>query len=293
MSQVLESIGVALAKLSWSVHMHTSFTAQTSVGGRVFRVPIAQGMGLPLLSVEPPEERFALLVHSVLAARPGAVLDVGANVGRFMLYAASADHNQRYVGFDVHPACVQYIQRIIDLNDLKSSSALAVGLSDHTGAMMLQTGSRYDVSATVVPGHYPSDMFAQSYPVCVTQGDTIVGDMDLGPIALIKIDVEGGEIEVVKGLAQTIAVHKPAIVVEVAPYAHIKDVVRADFRRNRAKRLEMLLRGAGYQFSKINDGNKLTPVPSLDPGSSTDYHEMDYLCTPLEFASVFRWMLPH
>jgi len=112
---------------------------------------------------------------------------------------------------------VQYMQRIIDLNDLKTSSALAVGLSDHTGAMMLQAGSRDDVSATVVPGHYPSGMFARSYPVCVTQGDTIVGDMDLGPIALIKIDVEGGEIEVVKGLAQTIAEHKPAIVVEVAP----------------------------------------------------------------------------
>jgi FkbM family methyltransferase len=274
------AIGVALVRRSWTLHNLVSFAADTEVAGQSFRVPVAHGRGLSLLSFRPDEARFVELLRGLLQERPGAVLDVGANIGRFLLYVAAIDREIKYFGFDVHSACVSYIDRVIALNGLSESRALAVGLSDHDGIMTLRTGGDDDVAASVIGKFYEQARFDRAYPVCVMQGDTVVGDLATGAISLVKIDVEGGELEVVRGLEHTLRKYRPSIVVEVAPYAHVRDPDVAAFRLNRALALESLLRSLGYRFAKIHDGNQLDGVQTLDPGLSTDIHEMDYLCTP-------------
>jgi FkbM family methyltransferase len=257
-----------------------SFDAEARIGGDAFRIPVGQRRGLQLLDFEPAEERYARLLHRLLSERPGAVLDVGANVGRFMLYVTAQRRDIRYFGFDVQPACVAFIKKIIARNGLSHSHALAVGLSDRTGILNLRTGGDDDVSASVVAEFYPETRFDRQYPVPLMHGDTAIAQLDTGEISLLKIDVEGGELEVLRGLADTIARHRPHLVIEVAPYANAATEAIAAFRRERAHATEDFLRRAGYAFARIRDGDRLEAVSTLDTGSSTDIREMDYLCTP-------------
>jgi len=282
MRQILESIGVALARRSWTVHTHTDFTARTTVAGVEFNIPVGQGRGLAMLSFSRREEGLAALVREVLARRPGAVVDVGANLGRFLLLARAADPTRWYVGFDVHVVCAAYLQRLILANRLGRTHVFPLGLSDRAGVLTLRTNEDDDVSASTIPGHYPDGQFAGSVTICVERGDTILGSIpEVDPVALIKVDVEGAELEVLAGLSDTMKRHAPALIIEVAPYQQHADAGHPDvasFRRGRIARLEALLHAHGYHFARIRDDGSTEPVATLDPGQSRDVNEMDYLC---------------
>lgn len=52
---------------------------------------------------------------------------------------------------------------------------------------------------------------------------------DGAPVALIKIDVEGHEAAVVRGAAETIAAHAPAVIFEYAPHLLDDPVAQTPF----------------------------------------------------------------
>jgi len=252
------------------------------VGGRDFVIPIQSGVGLDLLTIAPEEERFVALLRSLLADRPGAIVDVGANIGRFLLLCAATNLARPYVGFEVHLLAANYLDQLIRANRLPDHSVFATGLSDAHHVLELHTNGQYDVKATTIEGHYSRDHFTQRYPVIVDAGDRILDEFGIGPIALIKVDVEGGEREVLMGLARTIERYRPTLILEVAPYQHVLDlgeIDRAAFRKERIQKLEAWLTQRDYRFSKIEGGSTLRPVTTLDPGMSRDTKEMDYVCT--------------
>lgn len=92
---------------------------------------------------------------------------------------------------------------------------------------------------------------AQSVTVATRRLD----DLGLGPVGLIKIDVEGHEGAVLRGAERTIETHRPAILVEAEERHHPGAVanLRA-FMEAKSYR--------GYFFL----GRKLQPVETFDPG---------------------------
>lgn len=273
-------IAVAGVRRSWTLQHRLVADATTTFAQRTFLVPLRDGMGLCLLDVAPGEHRFVGLLQSLLANRSGAVVDVGANIGRFLLAVTAADETRSYVGFEVHLAAAAYVERLRCTNNLTTARIFPVGLSDTPGVLQLQANDDHDVMATTVTGHYSTQHFAHTYPVVVERGDRILAGLSLGPIALIKIDVEGGELEVLRGLAETLMRDRPVLILEVAPYQHVLesgDTERAAFRRHRIGALEAFLHPYGYAFSRITQGGQLIPVTTLDPGMSRDTNEMDYV----------------
>lgn len=85
--------------------------------------------------------------------------------------------------------------------------------------------------------------------------DEIMAHIDCPRVSLIKIDVEGGELDVLRGAAGTLATHKPAILCEIdnreGRFGIGKDEL-ADF-----------LRGLGYVPRRISDLSEL-PWTALD-----------------------------
>lgn len=139
---------------------------------------------------------------------PGAVLDVGANVG---LYAglASALTDRPVRAFEPAPDLVDVARRFAADNHLGyTTEALALGAENGSATFYL---SVTDTSNSLAAGFRESPSQIQ---VPVETLDSYVARTGVVP-AVIKIDTETTEPDVLAGAAGTIAAHRPWILCEV------------------------------------------------------------------------------
>lgn len=142
-----------------------------------------------------------MLIQKLLA--PGdTFVDAGANIGMHTLAAATAMQGKgRIVAFEPHPATHDLLQKSIWMNgfsDLVETHQAAV--SDRAGAAPLYLGS--------TSGHHslhPLKLALAAPPpleVPLVRIDDILDAA--GKVHLMKIDVEGAELEAVRGARETI-----------------------------------------------------------------------------------------
>jgi len=137
----------------------------------------------------------------------GTFVDIGANVGNHSLYAARFLKAGRVLPFEPNPKAFRLLIENVLLNgveEIVDISRLGVGLSDReTGGYAMQTKKRNLGSAKMLPGQGE---------IAVYPGDTLLeGETP----AMIKIDVEGMEMDVLAGLEGTVKAHHPILLVEV------------------------------------------------------------------------------
>jgi FkbM family methyltransferase len=118
------------------------------------------------------------------------------------------------IAIEPDPDVVQRARRNIALNGLDNVRLLSAAASERAGEMQLyRPGSRDTNRARASLLHHPYLTGGTATVPVVTVDDVCAGES----VALIKIDVEGHESAVVRGAADTIARHAPAIVFEYAP----------------------------------------------------------------------------
>lgn len=151
------------------------------------------------------ESEMALLAKFL---KPGAVtFDVGANIGAHTLFFAGAVGPQgRVVAFEPQRQVFQTLCANVALN------ALPNVITFHAAA-----GAEQGVTQVPVPDYTNEGNFG-GVSVGGGQGETVqvmtVDQIGLSALALIKIDVEGMELDVLKGAQATIAKHRPVLYVE-------------------------------------------------------------------------------
>lgn len=194
----------------------------------VLRVPHASG---PLMRIRCEDAMSrSMLNRSVLgtsvwdaldALETGdVVLDVGANVGLFTLLASQrvGDHG---LVFSSEPSrsCTSELLANLELNDATNvvvlSAAFAedaglaelVGRSDHSGVSHLESDRAESVG---------DEQNRTKETVLTIRGDTIASALKGKRLALVKIDVEGAELNVVRGMKSVLR-QADRVVVEVTP----------------------------------------------------------------------------
>lgn len=142
-----------------------------------------------------------------MARQARGFLDAGAFSGLYTLLACQANPNLRAVAVEPNPQTLPKLQRNVTVNRLEHRvSVVGKALSAQPGRARLAI-PRWAAAASLVRSVEAEHMV----DVEVTTGDDVVGDL---PIDLVKIDVEGLEAEVLRGLAKTVAAHQPAIIAE-------------------------------------------------------------------------------
>jgi FkbM family methyltransferase len=140
------------------------------------------------------------------------VLDVGANIGNHSLFFSTIF--ERVIAFEPNPLARSLLQINLDINGVENVDVRGVGLSDHNGTAMLEfkpinlgaasSFMRRDTDATVRR----------------TSVELVIGDEAVAPseqVALVKVDVEGAEDAVLRGLEQTLRTHAPVVMMEQWP----------------------------------------------------------------------------
>jgi FkbM family methyltransferase len=191
---------------------------------------------------------------------PGmTVIDVGANIGQYaMLASTRVGPHGRVHCFEPHPGVYQVLTRNLRRSGCANVVARPLALAATPGARDLFLQPIDNVGAT---SFKPRDTALPGSRVRVkaTTLDAYVKARRLGRVDLIKIDVEGAELEVLEGAARTLDAN-PDIVLVV------------EFLRENAQRfgrsveeLETHLRALGFRLFSINMGglDPYTPVGDL------------------------------
>ena len=266
-----------------------NLTRGAEIGGRRYRIPVTAGLGLHNLTGGAYDRWRAPLLDAALAC-PGVFLDVGANVGQTLLEVRARDPARAYVGCEPNPACAAYVDRLARANRLGEAAPCAIvpaGLTDADGLLTLDDSGEGSAVASAVPGFRPPAFYTHSRRVCGLRGDEVLDALDLGPLAAVKVDVEGGEPEALRGLTGTLRRDRPPVFCEILPVlepGHDTDELHA-FREGRQDRLLEHMRGLDYRlFRTAHDG---TVVPLTEIARHADLALCDYLFLPAESADAF------
>jgi FkbM family methyltransferase len=134
----------------------------------------------------------------------GAFFDIGANWGHFVLFAATCPgfHGPIHA-FEAAPASRRNLEALVRAADLAGRVIChPFGLSDHDGALPLVRGRHSAL------GRLDARARAPAVPVRRLDG------LDLPPPAVIKLDVEGHEHEILRGASAILRHARPVIVFE-------------------------------------------------------------------------------
>ncbi len=150
------------------------------------------------------EYRLLKLIREKL--RGGTYVDVGANIGNHALYLAS--NFDRVICFEPNPPIVARLRENIALSGRSNIVVHEVGLGDEVGELPFHHNNCGNAGG----GTFLDADCPVSDTLLIRVGDEMLEKC--GPIALIKVDVEGFEPFVFRGLRRTIAKHRPMVIFE-------------------------------------------------------------------------------
>jgi FkbM family methyltransferase len=148
-------------------------------------------------------------------------IDIGANIGNHLV--ASAKHFDRVVGFDPHPVLFHILSANVMINGLTNVELHNVGLGkSNTDATLIENYSNHGLSrvkeySKLSAGTFGLDeqQFDREYNIKLIDAQeflTVFGD-ELNS-ALIKIDVEGMEHEILQAIVPILNDYRPLIAFE-------------------------------------------------------------------------------
>lgn len=158
-------------------------------------------------------ERFILADFLDELSTGDVFYDVGANIGLYSCFAASQLSSGRIVAFEPHPQTADRLRTNLSLNG-DQFKVYQYALSDREGTMNLAPPEGSDRPGTFslyggVDG---------AVPVEVVRGDDLRKRASLPVPTILKIDVEGAELDVIEGLSGTLSQKACRLVyVEVHP----------------------------------------------------------------------------
>lgn len=196
-----------------------------------------------------------------LESRPGVFIDVGVNVGQTLLKILAIDRKRAYIGFEPQISCCFDVHKFLQLNHLSSAMILPLALSDSNGISTFYTQDHYDEMASlVVQPDIPKEIL-KTFHVQTRIGDEVLRELKISDICAIKIDVEGAELSVLRGLQETLQTKQPSIIFEVLPNfygiqkrtRHSPEVCKKN--QDSADAIFCLLNGLEYDIFQINENN--------------------------------------
>jgi FkbM family methyltransferase len=222
-----------------------NYSTTINLNTKKFKVPIIKNMGLLNLSVK--EDWFLELLKKLKVPEGTSFVDVGVNVGQTLLLFRS-HYSNTYWGFEPNPACVYYLNALIESNRFRNTHILPVGLSSEKTLAKFYRKNDSDSAGTIV-----SDLRPDYYEAGETNYVPLfifdeLGIDNMGSISLIKIDVEGAELEVLAGMSETLKKHQPVVICEILDCHSEKSVASMQAR---ADSLVELMRSLNYSVYRI------------------------------------------
>jgi FkbM family methyltransferase len=208
----------------------------------------------------------------------GMFVDVGINLGQTLLKLRSVSPEFKYVGFDPNPECIAYVNALVRLNGFENTTVYPIGLSDRAAVLQLQSyaDDTTDSMASLIQDFRPAQKVRRRSNVPVFPMKNLNLEATL---RFVKIDVEGAEVEVIRGMMDALSRDRPLVLMEILPAYDINNVSRIE----RCREVEHIFRKLNYSCYRVRKTSRNT-FESLQSLQSIEVHSdltlSDYLWAP-------------
>jgi FkbM family methyltransferase len=138
---------------------------------------------------------WQIFLRQVYRVEPAdrVILDIGANVGLFSLYAARQAPRARIFAVEPFPATFERLLEAVSEHHLTDRiTCLNCAITDGTGIRLMANGPLPSQRRSLVPlGKSASGLQVQAKTL-----SELLRELDLNRVDLLKMDIEGGEYEV-------------------------------------------------------------------------------------------------
>ncbi len=201
-------------------------------------------------------EPETIQAFAALLAAGMTVIDLGANIGQYTLVAAHRVGPQgRVHAFEPTPSLAEHVRRNLELNGFENATVHAVAVSDAPGRVALHIIEADEPNMnSIINGS--SDPKGLEVPTVTLDG--FVGEHSLGAVDVIKMDIEGAELQALRG-ARTLftGADSPVLVLELNPKT-------LEYGSHTPDDLLGLLASYGYAFYPITACSLYTHDPFLN-----------------------------
>lgn len=187
--------------------------ARVNYFGLSLKVPIIHGIGTGFLV--PADKWMSDCLSVFLQQKQGAVVDVGINIGLYMVKLKALDNSREYIGFEPNSVCNFYTQELIRANDFKNVSVYPFALCEKKELRTFYVRRKADKMGSLNEYARFEEKDKFTFNLVTFAADEVFELLSPAAICSFKIDVEGAELEVLKGLVNTIAKYKPYLFCEI------------------------------------------------------------------------------
>jgi len=261
-----------------------AFDIDDEISDRRVRIPVRFGMGT--------EHRVMVDTHLLpvlragLSLRDGLFVDVGAHTGQSLVKLLMVDPSRGYLGFEPQPAAAAFVAEILDANR-HPGHILAAAAGSESKATVLFSKGMLDDGASIVAGFRVDEQYDRTRAVPVLAGDEVLRSLEAdSAVALIKIDAEGAELDVVEGFRETVGRDRPVLLCEVLPVGDRSGPVGA-LRAARTNELLGVLERSSYEIKMIDPAGRVASVGAELTGDR-DFDSRDFVFVPAEHSVEFE-----
>lgn len=190
------------------------------------------------------EPEIALL--PLLPNSHALAVDAGANKGVYLYHLCR--RFQRVVAFEPLPEMSAFLASAAPAN----AEVHRLALSDAAGQAEIRMPRGYNELASLEP--QSAAVAAGAEIVAHVTELATLDSFGLGPVGLLKIDVEGHELKVLDGARTTLQRFHPTVLIEV----------EERHSRGGIARVREMLEGLGYEGYFL-DGHRMRPIAEFDP----------------------------
>lgn len=250
---------------------------KTNYLGLKLKVPLIYGMRNGGYIV-PAEFWMSDCLESFIKTKDGCIIDIGVNVGLYLVKLKAISDKVNYYGIDSNPGCIFYTKELIRLNQFKQAKLFTTALSDSNSIVDFYTNTHDDRMGSLLKNHhqYKSEF---SFSTLTMTGDSLINMLKIKQISAIKIDVEGAELMVLKGMKKTIEQYRPYLYVEILFVQNQDDI-------NTVKEICDLIQEMDYVILGVNLKTNKTEVIK-DIGKIGKAYECNYVFAPSDCLNAF------
>ncbi len=209
-------------------------------------------------------EKASIEVWMKAAASSRTIIDIGANTGVFSLAAKAINNKAKVIAFEPLPWALELLNQNVKINGF-DIEVIPKAVSDSIGVASFyfpkeNQGNIY--SSTLSIDHYlsHSNILSNKIDVQLVSVDLYCEENAIKSLDLVKVDAEGNDHAVIRGMLHTIQKFEPAILVEIQDQAI-------------ASEIQSILPKQYYYFA-LDDEKGPISQKSIVPGNALNY----FLC---------------
>jgi len=179
------------------------------------------------------------------------IFDCGSNFGFYSLYLASLNKNNQAIAFEASPKTYQELKKNIEENEFKNIQCHNLALSNNENQTLTFFESSNDWESSLIESNFNDKTKTNISSAKLDSFEDRIEKKNQHIV--IKLDVEGYEMQVLDGAKKIIEKHSPIIILEFSIFIAKDNKFNYDYLKSFLAQYDYLIFNTNYQEVSLQD----------------------------------------